>query len=386
MNRTPDEQLIYNALSQVHTPRCDIEKGVRLRLAADSGRQRRALPRRTLLMAAALALFLIIGAAAASVSGLWQHFWPSAHIPSSAVTSPGVSQTAGDYTLTLEDVMADDSGIILLLSLSRSDGGPIDPDARLSGHVMHAGLLADGQSFGGGGMDTPVLSEDGTALFFCCELEDHRLSAGETLSGKQLTFTADGVVIPLYSDNALGYQPEQAVSLAALGALDIPEGMDHAMLLARLVEAGFLPEKEESAKEALEQERHIVSVPAHDFDRRIKDNLDKLLAAKGGLIMAALGVDRLQYSEDHGYLAFDLYDSQPEQKELEACTDLLNALYTTAREQVRVTAKAQADIDNPKYAMRCFLLKLGFIGPEYKETRSLLLSRLPGNASFKSGK
>ena len=119
--------------------------------------------------------------------------------------------------------MADDSGIILLLSLSRSDGGPIDPDAQLSGHVMHAGLLADGQSFGGGGIDNPVLSEDKTTLFFCCELEDHRLSAGETLSGKQLTFTADGVAIPLYSDNALGYQPEDAVSLAALRALDIPE-------------------------------------------------------------------------------------------------------------------------------------------------------------------
>lgn len=221
MNRTPDEQLIYDTLSRVDTPRFDIEQGVRLRLAADSGRQRRSLPRRTLLMAAALALFLIIGAAAAGASGLWQHFWPGAHIPSSAVTSPGVSQTAGDYTLILEDVMADDSGIILLLSLSRLDGGPIDPDARLSGHVMHAGLLADGQSFGGGGMDNPVLSEDGTALFFCCELEDHRLSAGETLSGKQLTFTADGVVIPLYSDNALGYQPEEAVSLTALGTLDI---------------------------------------------------------------------------------------------------------------------------------------------------------------------
>lgn len=223
MNRTSDEQLIYDALSQVDTPSCDIERGVRLRLAADSSRQRCALPRRTLLLAAALALFLVISAAAAGVSGLWQYFWPGAHIPSSAVTSPGISQTAGDYTLTLEDVMADDSGIILLLSLSRADGGPIDPDARLSAHTMHADLLADGESFGGGGMDTPVLSEDGTALFFCCELEDHRLSAGEMLSGKQLTFTADGVAIPLYSDNALGYQPEEAVSLAVLGELDIPE-------------------------------------------------------------------------------------------------------------------------------------------------------------------
>ncbi|WP_294517729.1 hypothetical protein [uncultured Pseudoflavonifractor sp.] len=223
MNRTADEQLIYDALSQVVTPPCEIEPAVRLRLAAEGDRRPRALPRRTLLLAAALALFLIIGAAAAGVSGLWQHFWPGADIPYRAVTSPGVSQTAGDYTLTLEDVMADDSGIILLLSLSRADGGPIDPDARLSGHTVHASLLADGQSFGGGGMDNPVLSEDGTALFFCCQLEDHRLSAGETLSGKQLTFTADGVAIPLYSDNALGYQPEEAVSLAPLAELDIPE-------------------------------------------------------------------------------------------------------------------------------------------------------------------
>ena len=57
--------------------------------------------------------------------------------------------------------MADDSGIILLLSLSRADGGAIDPDARLSTHSMDIALLADGQSFSGGGMDAPVLSEDG---------------------------------------------------------------------------------------------------------------------------------------------------------------------------------------------------------------------------------
>ena len=96
------------------------------------------------------------------------------------------------------------------------------------------------------------------------------------------------------------------------GVLEIPEGVDHGLLLEKLTDAGFRLEQEEAVQEALEQERHIVSVPAHDFDRRIKDNLDKLLAAKGGLIMAALGVGRLKYSEDHGYLAFDLYDSQPE--------------------------------------------------------------------------
>ena len=185
------------------------------------------------------------------------------------------------------------------------------------------------------------------------------------------------------------------------GLVDIPVEATPIEVLSKLAAAGFhaegigpgpkVPAQEKPMHEETEQaepagEGFIISIPAQDFNSRTRDNLNKLLAAEGGLIMAALGVGRLQYSEDHGYLAFDLYDSQPEQKELDACTDLLNALYTTAREQVRVTAKAQADIDNPKYAMRCFLLKLGFIGPEYKETRSLLLSRLPGNASFKSGK
>ncbi len=170
------------------------------------------------------------------------------------------------------------------------------------------------------------------------------------------------------------------------GMLEIPEGVDHEALLNELTESGFRLEQEEAAQEAWEQERHIVSVPAHDFNGRIKDNLDKLLSAKGSLIMAALGVGRIAYTEGDGILAFDIYDAEPEQKELVACAHLLNAIYNTAREQVRVTAKAQADIENPKYAMRCFLLKLGFIGPEYKEARSVLLSRLPGNGSFKSKK
>ena len=184
------------------------------------------------------------------------------------------------------------------------------------------------------------------------------------------------------------------------GLVDIPVEAKPIEVLSKLAAAGFHAERigpgpktpqEKPMHEETEQaepagEGFIISIPAQDFSPRVRDNLDKLLAAKGGLVMAALGVGRLQYSEDHGYLAFDLYDSQPEEKELIACAHLLNALYNTAREQVRVTAKAQADIDNPKYAMRCFLLKLGFIGPEYKETRSVLLSRLPGNASFKSGK
>ena len=43
------------------------------------------------------------------------------------------------------------------------------------------------------------------------------------------------------------------------------------------------------------------------------------------------------------------------------------------------------ETDNPKYAFRCFLLRLGFIGAEYKRERAILLQNLEGNGAFKSG-
>ncbi len=42
--------------------------------------------------------------------------------------------------------------------------------------------------------------------------------------------------------------------------------------------------------------------------------------------------------------------------------------------------------ENEKYAFRCFLLRLGFIGDEYKADRKILLSRLGRNSAWKGGK
>ena len=42
-------------------------------------------------------------------------------------------------------------------------------------------------------------------------------------------------------------------------------------------------------------------------------------------------------------------------------------------------------MDNEKYAFRCFLLRLGFIGSEYKTQRKILLRNLTGSSAFKSG-
>ena len=44
------------------------------------------------------------------------------------------------------------------------------------------------------------------------------------------------------------------------------------------------------------------------------------------------------------------------------------------------------DVDNEKYAFRCFLLRLGMIGEEYKAARKVLLRNLTGSSAFRSGK
>ena len=55
-----------------------------------------------------------------------------------------------------------------------------------------------------------------------------------------------------------------------------------------------------------------------------------------------------------------------------------------SKEQKRITA-SEKEVENEKYAFRCFLLRLGFIGTEYKTDRKILLQNLSGSSAFKSG-
>lgn len=55
-----------------------------------------------------------------------------------------------------------------------------------------------------------------------------------------------------------------------------------------------------------------------------------------------------------------------------------------ALNQKRIIAK-EKPVDNDKYAFRCFLLRLGFIGEDYKAERKILLRNLSGSSAFKGG-
>lgn len=53
---------------------------------------------------------------------------------------------------------------------------------------------------------------------------------------------------------------------------------------------------------------------------------------------------------------------------------------------VRAASPKPQQNENPKYAMRTWLLRLGFIGDEFKTAREILTKRLDGDAAFRNGR
>ena len=66
-----------------------------------------------------------------------------------------------------------------------------------------------------------------------------------------------------------------------------------------------------------------------------------------------------------------------------AYQQLIDKLVRYAKSHQRIMSTPR-DESNEKYAFRCFLLRLGFIGSEYKAQRKVLLRNLTGSAAFKN--
>ena len=70
--------------------------------------------------------------------------------------------------------------------------------------------------------------------------------------------------------------------------------------------------------------------------------------------------------------------------QLKSYIQLCLALSQMAKEVRSASPKPQQN-ENPKYAMRTWLLRLGFIGEEFATARGVLTRRLSGDAAFRSG-
>lgn len=127
-----------------------------------------------------------------------------------------------------------------------------------------------------------------------------------------------------------------------------------------------------------------ISLPRGSFTEATLDNLDRLLESKGSLIRKAFGIEEAVYTLTDDRLTFAWLTGDITPEKAKACRDFIGKLCEMAKRQKRVTARARA-VTNEKYAFRCFLLRLGLIGAEYKTTRKILLRNLSGSAAWRDG-
>ena len=129
-----------------------------------------------------------------------------------------------------------------------------------------------------------------------------------------------------------------------------------------------------------------VTLPSDSLPSEALTNLTSLLAAKGRLIRKALGVEAFPVEVSPDTVSFPWFEGRDlDADEAKTYTHLISVLCDMARSQKRITDKEKEITDNDKYAFRCFLLRLGFIGAEFKDERKILLRNLSGNSAFKSG-
>lgn len=156
-----------------------------------------------------------------------------------------------------------------------------------------------------------------------------------------------------------------------------------------LASEGFIAEEEISATEGRqtadsEEFGLTVSMPRSNFSEGALENLQALVEAKGELIRHALDVEELPIEISEDEVSFSWFEELPTPEEIKAYTHFISALSEMAINQKRITVK-EKEVENEKYAFRCFLLRLGFIGKDYKDERKILLRNLTGSSAFKGG-
>ena len=171
------------------------------------------------------------------------------------------------------------------------------------------------------------------------------------------------------------------------GVLHIPEGTEKETvedLILQLRERGFQDDAEITEEVPVQQDKLTIVISRESLTDIALENLQKITANKQTLFQRAFRTDSTEIEITEEKINFTWFPYTADGDEITAYTQFISRLCDMARDAKRVSSKP-TETDNDKYAFRCFLLRLGFIGKEYKTARKILLRNLTGNSAFRCG-
>ena len=129
------------------------------------------------------------------------------------------------------------------------------------------------------------------------------------------------------------------------------------------------------------ENRLTVQMPADFFDEHTLSNLRQICENKAALFQAAFQTDSLDIISSDEKVEFPWFTVEQDGDADAYCT-FISMLCEFAKNQGRINRKPDTS-DNPKYTMRCFLIRLGLVGAEFKAARKVILRHLSGNSAFR---
>lgn len=125
-----------------------------------------------------------------------------------------------------------------------------------------------------------------------------------------------------------------------------------------------------------------IAIP--DMEEHAAENFGNILKSKQQLLKSALQSDNeILHQKGENSISLSCFHASLDAQTVLAYLHFTIKLGNLAK-TLRYASPIEKSVENEKYAFRCLLLRLGFIGPEYKAERKILLAPLGGNSAFKN--
>lgn len=126
-----------------------------------------------------------------------------------------------------------------------------------------------------------------------------------------------------------------------------------------------------------------IQMPIDSISEPTINRIRRIIENKGELFKSAFKTDSLDIIKTEKTVDFPWFVVEQD-GDAEAYSTFISMLCEFAKNLKRINYKPDTS-DNEKYAFRCFLIRMGLVGENFKVARRVLLRNLSGSSAFRHG-